>query len=92
VFDSLKINPMQRVILNALMASHRALTTTEIVAYVYGRSVGPISAITNVQTAISGLRKALDGTGYQIPKAKPHPGRPGEYRLIRTIGEVAGNA
>lgn len=81
--SSLNLSPTQTVILGELRAAHPApLSTEDIIGRVYRSRKGPpLSATTTVQTAISGLRKALDGTGWQIPKATPHPGRPGLYRL-----------
>jgi DNA-binding winged helix-turn-helix (wHTH) protein len=80
--SGLKISPMQTVILNALFAArHRQVSTAELVEHVYGASGGPLSASQVIQDAVSGLRKALDGTGWKIPKAKPGPGQRGGYRL-----------
>lgn len=81
--SSLSLSPTQTVIFGELRGSYPdPLSTEDIVSRVYRSAKGPpLSATTTVQTAISGLRKALDGTGWQIPKARPHPGKPGLYRL-----------
>ncbi|MDI1262261.1 MAG: hypothetical protein PS018_03270 [bacterium] len=81
--SSLNLSPTQTVIFGELRSVHPApLSTEDIISRVYRSAKGPpLSATTTVQTAISGIRKALDGTGWQIPKARPHPGRAGLYRL-----------
>lgn len=83
--STLNLSPTQAVIFGELRAAHPApLSTEDIVTRVYSSAKGPpLSATTTVQTPLSGLRKALDGTGWQIPKARPGPGT-GLYRLEKT--------